>query len=56
MQSNGYSIQGPSLVANDSKEQRLNISANISGLSPLTVEEALPYTPFSSVVPFNPGT
>jgi hypothetical protein len=46
---NGYAI-----IKSGMANGKLN-GSNYTNTRPLTVDEALPYSPFSSVVPFNSG-
>jgi cohesin loading factor subunit SCC2 len=54
MESNGYAVRG-AMVNGSKGGPKMNGSAHTNA-RPLTVDEALPYSPFSSVVPFNSGT
>lgn len=52
MQGNGYQASGHGAFANGMNQP---YETNGLGPRPLTVDEALPYSPFASVVPFNSG-
>jgi cohesin loading factor subunit SCC2 len=55
MRSNGHPVSHSGQIANGTAQGHLKHRTSGSKPRPLTVDEALPYSPFASVVPFHSG-